>query len=73
MQRRRADRGRGGLGRSTRLGGKRGVAVTEPTIPLREHLTALIAAADVRYSERFQAQEKAILKAELASEKRFEG
>jgi len=36
-------------------------------------LTSLIAAADLRYSERFQAQEKAILKAESASEKRFDG
>jgi hypothetical protein len=59
--------------------------VTEPTetISVREHLTALIKATDVRYSERFAAQnealqvalvaaEKAVLKAEVASEKRFE-
>ena len=59
--------------------------MTEPTetISVREHLTALINAVDVRYSERFLAQnealqvaltaaEKAVLKAEAASEKRFE-
>lgn len=37
------------------------------------HLRELMNANDKRYAERFEAQQKAIEKAELASEKRFEG
>lgn len=39
---------------------------------LYDHLTLAIKEADRRYEERFAAQEKAILKAEAASEKRHD-
>jgi len=42
------------------------------TDSLFEYFTARMDDADVRYSQRFQAQEKAIDKSDAASEKRFE-
>lgn len=57
---------------------------TPDEVSLRVYLESLIASADQRYSQRFDAQEKAVtsalaaakeavIKAEIASDKRFEG
>jgi homoserine kinase len=53
-------------------------------VPLREHFEAVLAERDIRYQQRFEAQtkaidaalssaEKAVTKAETATERRFEG
>ena len=53
------------------------------TVPLLDHMLALMTEADVRYQQRFEAQttainaallaaEKAVTKAEIAADKRFE-
>lgn len=40
---------------------------------LKTYLLALLDESDKRYTQRFQSQETAILKSEVATEKRFEG
>ncbi len=40
---------------------------------LRDHVEALLDAADKRYEQRFDAAENAVAKADAASEKRFDG
>ena len=47
--------------------------MTVETIPLKEHFESLLREMEKRYEQRFDAQEKAVLKAEVATEKRLEG
>jgi hypothetical protein len=42
-------------------------------IPLREHIDALMEQRDLRYQQRFEAQERAISEARAAAEKRLDG
>jgi len=45
--------------------------VVGESIPLREHFEALLAAADLRYEQRFSATEGAISKAETSLDRRI--
>ena len=42
-------------------------------VPLREHVDAVLAQMDLRYQQRFDAQERAISEARAAAEKRLDG
>lgn len=47
-------------------------AESKSEVSLREHFERIIAEMNIRFEQRFEAQEKAVAKAETAAEKRFD-